>query len=306
MLVIGESIHVISDKVKKAIAERDKKAMQALALEQVEKGADVLDLNIGPQRKTGPEVMSWMVETVQEVVAVPLSLDSTNVAAIEAGLKLCKQKPIINSTDATPERMSAYLPLAAKYGASIIALSLAKTGLPTSADARLELVVGTLLPALSEYEIPMTNVYFDPLVLTINGNQDQVLQTIEAVRFFKQVSDPPPKTTCGLSNVSNSVPDELRPLLNRVFMVMMMGAGLDSAIMDPLDKELMRTLRILRSRDASTPEGKFFLALHDAYAQGVPFDLSGFDATNPRVRDLIKTVEVMENKWTYAHGYLKL
>lgn len=306
MLVIGESIHIISDKVKTAIETRDKAFIQDLALRQVEKGAQILDLNLGPQKKAGVEIMTWMVNTVQEVTDVPLSLDTTNAAAIEAGLKVCHKPAIINSTDASPERLAALMPLAAKYNAGIIALALGKRGLPTTADARIELVAEHIFPAAAEYGVPLERIYLDPLVLTVNGNQDQALQTIEAVRFFKQMSDPPPMTTCGLSNVSNSCPDEIRSILNRVFVVMMLGAALDTAIADPLDDKLMEVIRIIDIRDDSTPKGKLYLSLHDTYAAMEEFDTSTVDMSDPELAEIAKTIDVLQDKTLYAHGYLRL
>ncbi len=306
MIAIGESIHVIAPSVRAAIEGRDKAFIQDLALRQVKGGAQVLDLNIGPQKKAGAEIMPWMVETVQEVSDVRLSLDTTNAAAMEAGLKVCRTSPIINSTDATPERIAALMPLAARFKANIIALTLAGSGLPTSSDARLELATEAIFPAAAEHGIPLETLYLDPLVLTVNGNQDQALPTIEAVRMFKMISDPPPQTTCGLSNISNSCPSELRPLLNRVFLVMMMGAGLDSAIVDALDKELMETIRIVEARDGSTPLGKLYVDLFDAYAVGEGFDASGVDMSDTALRDTVKTIQTLENRTLYAHGYLKL
>ena len=306
MLIIGESIHVISDKVRKAIEGRDKAFIQDLAKRQLERGAHVLDLNIGPQKRTGPEVMTWMVETIQEVTDATLSLDTTNPAAIETGLKLTKKQAIINSTDATEERLTALMPLAARYNANIIALTLGKVGLPTSADARIELALGNIIPVAEEHGVPMEHIYFDPLVLTVNGNQDQAMETLNAVRFFKQMSDPPPMTTCGLSNVSNSCPPEVRPILNRVFLVMLLGAGLDSAIVDPLDDELMEVIRILDSRDASTPKGKLYLDIYDACAAGEDFDARSVDMSDPVLRDIAKTVSILQNKVLYAHSYLRL
>lgn len=305
MLVIGEAIHVIAPKVKTAIAERNKEEIQSRALKQLEAGAHVLDLNIGPQRKTGPEVMTWIVDVVQEVAPdVRLSLDTTNAAAVEAGLQRCKQKPIINSTDATPERMSALMPLAVKYGADLIALTYAGGALPSSADARIELACERIMPTAAEHGLPIEQIYFDPLVLTVNGNQDQAVQTIEAIRFFKQMSDPPPLTTCGISNISSGAPEDVRRVLNRVFLVMMMGAGLDSAILDPLDEKLMQALRIVESRDDSTPLGQLYLSLYDGVAAG-QVDLSGADVSDPEQRDVVRTVEILENKWIYAHSYLR-
>ncbi len=306
MIVIGESIHVLSAKVKEAIASRDTAFIQSLAKEQVEKGAQILDLNIGPQKKEGVEVMSWMVQAIQDVTDVPLSLDSTNSAAIEAGLRVCRKKALINSTDATSERLAAMMPLAAEYGAGIVALTLGTSGLPTSADARISLAVDAIIPAAIENGVPLENIYFDPLVLTVNGNQDQAQQTVEAVRFFRQMSDPPPQTTCGLSNISNGAPKEMRPLINRVFLIMMMGAGLDTAIMDPLDTDIMDVLRTVQMRDTSASLGRLYVALHDNYAEGVPFDTSQGDPSDPAQLDVLKTIDMLENKFIYAHSYLRL
>ena len=176
------------------------------------------------------------------------------------------------------------MPLAAKYNAAIIALTLAATGLPTTADARIQLASECIFPACERYGLPMEDLYLDPLVLTVNGNQDQAQATIEAVRFFRQMTDPPPKTVCGLSNISNGAPNELRPLINRAFLLMMMGAGLDSAIMDTLDAETMEALRVVEARDTSTLRGRLHLAIYDAYCRGESFDPSGFDPQDPQAR----------------------
>ncbi|MBI2854406.1 MAG: dihydropteroate synthase [Chloroflexi bacterium] len=305
MKVIGESIHVIAPAVRTAIEGRDKAFVQNMAKRQAQKGAYALDLNIGPQKKTGVEVMDWMVRTVQEVVDLPLSLDTTNAAAIESGLKASKKMAIINSTDAT-DRLKVLMPMAAQYDAHIIALTYGGTALPTSADARVELVVEKILPAAMEAGIPSDRLFLDPLVLTVNGNQDQAMQTVEAVRLFKQIAEPAPLTTCGLSNISNSCPTEIRPLMNEVFLIMMLGAGLDAPIADVFDAELMRIPRVLESRDDSTPVNKVYLGIYDAYQSGEKYDPSGADMSDQRVRDIVKTVQVLEGKNLYAHSYLKL
>lgn len=306
MHAIGESIHVISPAVRTAIEGRDKKFIQDLAKRQVAAGAAIIDLNIGPQKKAGPEVMDWMVRTVQEVLDVPLSLDTTNPLAIEAGLKAVKGKAIINSTDATPERLATLMPLAAKYNCSIIALTYGGKSLPTSVDQRVELAVDKIASAAAEYGVSMENIYLDPLVLTVNGNQDQALQTIEGVRCFKQMIQPSPLTTCGLSNVSNSCPNELRPLINEVFLVMMLGAGIDAPIVDVFDVELMRIPKVIAARDASTPVNKVYLDIYDAYVAGERYSGAGADMSNAKVSDIVKTCHILEGRSLYAHGYLKL
>ena len=304
MIVIGESIHIISRQVRAAIDNRDKAFLQDLALRQVESGAHWLDLNIGPQKKAGVETMTWLVNIIQEVSNVPLVLDTTNVEAIEAGLEACHKPALINSTDATLERLNTLMPLAAKYNANIIALTLGSSGLPRTIDSRLELVLEQILPAAAQYNVPFNHIFLDPLVLTVNGNQGQAMQTVEAIRYFKQACEPPSMTTCGLSNISNGAPEEIRPLINRVFLTMMLGAGLDSAIMNCLDDELMKILRIIDSGDKSTPESRLYLSLYNSYVIGEQFDISTVDMDNPKLRDIARTIQILQNQLLYAHSYL--
>jgi Methionine synthase I, cobalamin-binding domain len=290
--------------VRAAIDNRDEAFMQELALKQVECGAHWLDLNIGPQKKAGAETMTWLVNIIQEIIDIPLVLDTTNVEAIKAGLKACNKPALINSTDATPERLNMLMPLAANYNANIIALTLDASGLPSSVDARLALALEQILPAAAQYNVPFDHIFLDPLVLTVNGNQEQAMQAIEAVRYLKQACEPPPMTTCGLSNVSNGAPEEIRPLINRVFLTMMFGAGLDSAIMNCLDDGLMETLHIIDFGDKSTPEAELYLNLYNSYGAGEQFDTSTVDMDNPELRDIAKTIQILQNQLLYAHSYL--
>ncbi|MBI2917048.1 MAG: dihydropteroate synthase [Chloroflexi bacterium] len=306
MIVIGECIHVIAGTVKKAIETRDKAPIQGLAKAQVDKGAHYLELNIGPQRRAGPEVMRWMVDTVREVTDSPLSLDTSNVAAMEAGLGLCQGKALVNSTDATEERLHNFMPLSAKYKTPIIALTMGKGGIPANADARLELASNVIFPSAAEWGVPVEDLFLDPLVLTVTCNQDHCQESIKAIRYFKMMNEPAPRTTCGLSNISNGAPAEVRPLLNKVFLVMMMGGGLDSAIMDPLDADLMETIRVIESRDDSTPEGELLIRLYDTYVAAEQFDTIDVDVSLPGLRDIAKTIDILQNTTVYAHSYLRV
>ena len=303
---IGERIQIINMNVRAAIEGRDKAVIQDLAKKQVECGAKILDLNIGPQKKAGPEVMDWLVNTVQEVVDVPLSLDTTNAEAIQVGLKLCKQKPIINSTNADPARMSVLFPLAAKYDVNIITLTLRATGLPVSADSRVGILVEDLLPAADEAGVNPQNIYVDPLAMTVNGTHEHAPEVVSATFVTRQMMDPPLHMTCGLSNVSNGAPEDVRPVLNRVYLVMLMGAGMDSVILDPFDKKLIDTIALLENRDDSTALGKVYIALYDACATGEEFDTSIIDMSDPEQAEVAKIVKVLQNKVIYAHNYLNL
>ena len=245
MLIIGENIHIISPPVKEAIAARDTAAIQRLAREQVESGARIIDLNIGPQKKEGPEIMRWLVPAVQEAVDVPLSMDTTNLEAIRVGLSLAKQQGMVNSASAEPQRLSDVPPVAAEYGARLIALTMGKSGIPVTAEERVAIAIDTLIPRALEVGIPIGDLYLDPLLMTVSGCQEYCPPAIEAVRYIKQGMDPAPMTTGGLSNVSNRVPSEMRSLLNRVYLVMLMAAGLDSAIADALDTEILNVIRIV-------------------------------------------------------------
>ncbi len=304
MLIIGENITIGTEEVQKAITERNAEVIQRRAVAQVEHGAGMLDLNIGPQKRHGVEVMSWIVDAVQEVVDVPLSLDTTNVAALEAGLKRCEKQAMINSTSADPERLESIMPLAAEYNAKVIALTMGKT-IPSTTEGRAELAMEVLIPKAMELGIPMEDLYLDPLVLTVQGMQDYAPQTLEALRYFKQMADPPPMTVVGLSNISNDVPWEQRSLINRTYLVMLMAAGLDAAIANPLDEKQNEFIRIVEERDDSTPVGKLLLNLYDATAAMEELDPALVNMDDPDQVAIWKTVQILENKVIYAHGYLK-
>lgn len=305
MLIIGENITIGTDAVMKAINERNAEAIQRRAVSQVEHGADMLDLNIGPQRRHGVEVMEWVVDVVQDVVDVPLCLDTTNVAALEAGLKRCKRQAMLNSTSADPERLESIMPLAAEHNAKVIALTMAKS-IPPSAAARAELVMEVLIPKAMELGIPMEDLYLDPLVMTVQGMQEYAPETLEALRYFKQLADPPPMTVVGLSNVSNNVPWESRSLINSTYLVMLMAAGLDSAIANPSDREQSEFVRIVEERDDSTPLGRLLVNLYDAVAAMEPLDPSLVNMDDPQQTALWKTVQILENRVIYADGYLRM
>jgi len=306
MYIIGENIHIISDKVKNALRDRDAKFFQDLAVRQVESGADALDLNLGPRKKDWEEVFPWMVEVVEAVVDVPLSFDSTNLQGIEAGLKkVSKAQPIINSTSAEAERLEK-VPLVAKaYNARLIALTMGKSGIPVGADERVSIALEKLIPRALEIDFPISDLIIDPLVLTVSGCQEYAPELIEAVRTLQFAWDPPPPVSVGLSNVSNAVPMENRPLLNRVYGVMLMGAGLEMMIADPFDEDLKEAIRIVEERDESTPVGRLYVKIHERIANMDEPQLEDVDTTDPEQVDIWQTVQILLNKVIYADSYLQ-
>jgi|PlaIllAssembly_1097288.scaffolds.fasta_scaffold35792_3 5-methyltetrahydrofolate corrinoid/iron sulfur protein methyltransferase len=303
MKIIGENIHIMSPKVKEAIANRDAKFFQESALKQVAAGAWAVDLNIGPQKKLGHEILPWLVEAVQEVVDVPLCLDTTNLGAIEAACEIIKQQPIINSTSAEPERLEKVPLVAAKYNTRLIGLTMEAEGIPISAEARVNIALEKLIARAEEVGLPLENLIIDPLVLTVSGCQQYVPECIEAVRILKETGA---GVQVGLSNVSNAVPNEMRPLINRVYCVMLMGAGLDMMIADPLDMKQNDFIRIVEQRDDSTAVGRLLLALHDAVAAQEELSSDAVDMADPEQADIWKTVQILLNKVIYADSYLRV
>jgi 5-methyltetrahydrofolate corrinoid/iron sulfur protein methyltransferase len=306
MQIIGENIHIISAKVKEAIAQHDIKFFQDLAVRQVEAGANMLDLNIGPQKKAGCEIMPWLVAGIQAVVNVPLSLDTTNLGAIEAGLKVAKNQCIINSTSAEPERLEMVPSLAKAYNAKLIALTMGKGGIPVSAEERVNIALEQLIPRAMELDIPMADLLIDPLVLTVSGCQEYCPECVEAVRVLKVAGDPPPMTNAGLSNVSNQVPREMRPLINNTYCVMLMAAGIDYIIADPLDEQLRRFIRIVEERDTGDGYSNLLVTLYDKTAAMQKLTPEDVDFNDPEQAAIFKTAQILYNDIIYTDSYLRI
>jgi len=307
MYIIGENIHIISPRVKKAVAEKDAKFFQDLAVRMVDAGASAVDLNIGPQKKRGHEILPWLVEVVEEVVDVPLVFDTTNLGAIEAACEtVSKAQPIINSTDARAERLATVPALAKKFNTRLVALTMAEGMIPVGADERVGIALEKLIPHMLEIDFPISDLIIDPLVLTVSGCQEYCPEFIEAVRTLKFAWDPPPLTNGGLSNVSNAVPHEMRPLLNQTYMVMLMGASIDMVIADPFDKELMEWIRVVEERDESTSLNKLLLKLHDRVEAMEELQPGDVDMSDPRQADIWKTVQMLLNKVIYTDSYLRV
>ena len=306
MYIIGENIHIISDNVKAALKERDAKYFQESAVKQVEAGANALDLNLGPRKKDGEEVFPWMVETVEAVVDVPLSFDSTNLLGIEAGLKkVTKAQPIINSTSAEAERLEKVPLVAKQYNTKLIALTMGKSGIPVGADERVTIALEALIPRALEIDYPIEDLIIDPLVLTVSGCQEYAPELIEAVRTLQFAWDPPPAISIGLSNVSNAVPPANRLLINRVYCAMLMGVGLQMMIADPFDNELKETIRIIEERDDSTPVGGLYIKIADRIAAMEEPSPGDVDMNDPEQAAIWKTVQILQNKVIYADSYLE-
>ncbi len=236
MFIIGELINGMYQVIGKAIKEKNKAVIQKCALDQIAAGADSLDVNCGPGSKNPTADIQWLVEVIQEVTDKTLVLDSSKPQVIAAGLKVMRNKAMINSTTADPQKLAILIPLANQYNAKLIGLAIDAKGIPQNKDQRLELAA-TIVAACSESGFPIEQLYLDPIVLPVNVGQPQMKDILETIRDFKIISEPQPKTIVGLSNVSQG--SCVRSLINRTFLVMAVTYGLDAAILDPKDKELM-------------------------------------------------------------------
>lgn len=292
MILIGENIHVISNQVSKAIEDRDPAPIQRLAQRQTEAGADYLDLNLGPMTRNTVETVQWIVNTVQEVTHLPLSIDTPNAEAMEAGLAVCKKTPLINSASGTTDGKEKMLPLAKKYGANVIIMTLNDEGLPSDADDRAACVID-IVEYGNELGIPNEDMWIDGVLMPVCVNQDQIVEYFE---FLKMVPDVAPgaKTITGLSNVSScGTPKELRSVLNQTCFEILRRFGQSALIVDMLDDELLRLNRGERS-NVSDLVGS---AMDDE-----DFDISALSSEEAAY---VRTVDVLLKRKLYSHSWLE-
>ncbi len=236
---IAESINIMGTRSGSAMKDRIQGPVQEMAKEETAAGGTYLDLNIGPARKDGIELMPWVVETVQDVVDTPLCLDTTNTDAMAAGFKVVKNKTqaIMNSISAQPERMEALIPVAAEAGCDVIALLWGPDGMPRDSAERAAMSVD-LMMALNEAGIPNEKILFDPIGTPITLGADQIAAGLEFMMMLPDIA-PGSGSTVGLSNVSNGVAEHLRKYLDRTYLIMLMKYGISTAIVNSYDAELM-------------------------------------------------------------------
>ncbi len=308
MKLISENLHIISKTTKEAVLNRDESYIKNLLQRQIKTSPDWIDLNIGPARGAFAGTMQWLVNLTQDLTDIPLSLDSTNADEIELGLALAKQpeKWIINSTSADETRLERVTDIAAQYGCSVIALTMnSELGIPKEADKRLELAF-EISAAAEAKDIANDRLYFDPLILPVCVDQTQAIEALNTIRMLKESFDPPVNTTIGLSNVSNGCPKELRPLINRVFMTLAAGCGLDSAIVDSFDEELLRLNSVLETQNAQKTYDKAYLALFNMMQNFEELESVEYDTEDSQQEKIIKTAQILLNKKVYTNSYLEI
>jgi len=237
--VIGERINTSRPLVQAAVAERDADYVIDDVKKQLAAGANFIDVNAGARIGHEEEDMKWLIDTIQPVVSVPLTLDSPDPAILEMAFAMVEKTPMINSISLEKERYDAMMPFLEGKECKVIALCMDDTGMPTSSIDILARAK-SLIEELNKIGIPTAAIYIDPLVQPISTDSNKGIIVLEAVRFIKR-EFPEVHITGGLSNISYGLPQ--RKIINRAFVTLMMDAGMDSAIIDPLDQKIMATIK---------------------------------------------------------------
>ncbi|MGO9177112.1 MAG: dihydropteroate synthase [Desulfobaccales bacterium] len=290
---IGENLNVVTTVYGQAMKERNPKPLQEIALKEAEAGVDFIDVNIGPARKGGEELMGWIVKTIQEVVPnTPLALDTSNIAAMEAGLKVHKGKAIINSIMARPERMDGMMPLVRKYNAYMIGLLWGPEGMPRDEHER-GMLTAEILAKAAEYDIQNEDIWFDPIIAPLNIQQSQLIVALDYMKMLQDMA-PGALSTCGLSNSSNGVPDEIRPIINRTYVIMLQRYGMASAIVDAFDLDLADVV------NGKKPEAvKIVYDIMDGKSVNIP-------AMSKEMQNYAKTARVIMGQVLFSNSWLEI
>jgi 5-methyltetrahydrofolate corrinoid/iron sulfur protein methyltransferase len=236
MITLAERINGMFLDVKKAIKERDPSVIHELARKQTEAGATYLDINVGTAAADQEDAMKWLVEATQEAVKTPIAIDSQKLSVIKAGLEVVKNDVMINSAQGDPEVLDTYMQLAKEHNAALICLTMNKDGIPQNVDTRIEIAAEIAGKAM-EHDVDMDKIYIDPILFTITVDQKQPAYMLEVFNQIKLISDPSPHITVGLSNLAQGTKE--KSLISRTFLTMAIAAGMDTALMDVLDTELM-------------------------------------------------------------------
>lgn len=292
MKLIGENIHILSKVVSQAIAERQKEPLQDLAIRQEKAGVDYIDINVGPLKKD-PETLRWLTEIIQEVVDVPLSLDTMNAEAMDMALGVInKKRPLINSASGKQESKERMMPLVKKYNCDVIISVITDSGIPPDAASRAEAIMETVAYA-NELGIPNEDIWVDPVMMPIAADQNAVVECLEFMKILPDIC-PETKSSIGLSNLCGGAPAKFKGILTRTFLVMLERYNLYSAIVDSFDEELIKLMR------GELPELKSLI--YKAMDEEIP--ISSLSSQNEI--DYVKTVNVLLGKTLYSHAWLEV
>lgn len=304
MILIGENIHVISKSVREALVLRDEKFIGELV--KLQKNMDYIDLNVGPAKGDMEGVFAWLSSIVKKESDLNISFDTTNFDEMKRGLEAFSGKSFINSTSKDEPRLEKMTDLALEFDSNLIALTLSKeTGIPKTSDGRLEIAF-EIYEKCMEKGIDSSKIFFDPLILPVSVDQSQALEALNTIKMIKESFEPPVKTVIGLSNISNGSPKEMRGLINRVFAVLAYGAGLDAAIIDAKDTELVRVFRMLEKQSPQNGIDELYISLASMIADFSDLSDIIYDKSSEEQTKIIKTAGILMNNEIYSHSFTQI
>lgn len=304
MILIGENIHVISKSVREALVSRDEKFIGELV--KLQKNMDYIDLNVGPAKGDMERILPWLSSIVKKESDLNISFDTTNFDEMKRGLEAFSGKSFINSTSKDEPRLNKMTDLALEFDSNLIALTLSKeTGIPKTSDGRLEIAF-EIYEKCMEKGIDSSKIFFDPLILPVSVDQSQAVEALNTIKMIKESFEPPVKTVIGLSNISNGSPKEMRGLINRVFGVLAYGAGLDAAIIDAKDVELVRIFRMLEKQSTHNGIDELYISLANMMSDFSDLSDIIYDKSSAEQTKIIKTAGILLNNEIYSHSFTQI
>ena len=239
MIIVGELINTSRKRIEQAVKDKDKTAIQQVAVAQAEAGADYIDVNAGTFLEQEVDMLPWLVETVQATIDLPCCLDSPSAKALEKAMSVHNGVPMINSISLEADRYTEMLPVVTQAPCKVVALCMSRTAMPTTAGDRVD-VARELIEKLTHNGIALEDIFIDPLIQPVSVDTRMGTAVLESMKIIRDTF-PEVNIICGLSNISFGLP--LRKLINRFFLALAMGNGLSAAILDPTDTAMISALK---------------------------------------------------------------
>jgi 5-methyltetrahydrofolate--homocysteine methyltransferase len=304
MLLIGNQIRFSRSALASAMRQRFDLLFKTLARRQVEAGANWLLIDLGPQRRNAGSDLAWLVETIQDEVIMPLVLRGDDPTALAHGIRVAEAQVLIDATLPGAGDPEPYLELAERYD-SALALSACPDALPLPTEERLAQVTDVLLPKAFDAGRELDEVYVDPLTTALTCDQPMVPVAVETLRLLKVAADPAPNTIIHLDDVADGAAVSAKPYILQAYLAMVLAAGVDALVVNPLDPDLMDVLRVITERDPTTDYDRLLLRLYDVTKTEAEIDPAFINESDPEQINLYRTVQVLNNDLLYADGYLR-
>ena len=305
-MLIGENLHIISKKTKEAISNRDCDYVINNVKNQINNNIATIDLNIGPAKGALQGSLKWLIELLDGKFNVNYSLDTTNIDEMKEGFSCLKnpQNAFLNSSSADDEKLALTTEIVSKYSANLIALTMnAQLGIPKTPEERLELAFN-VIEKTSSANIDNSKVWIDPLILPICVAQEQALVSLDTIRMIKESFEPQVRTLVGLSNISNGCPNELRADINRVFLALALGCGLDGAIIDAFDTKTIEVYNVIKAQKTDNKTDEIYLKLYDTMLNFGDISDIEYDKNDTEQYKIMRCAQVLLNREIYSHSFV--